>query len=652
MKKLLFIIIIISISFFSAFSQEYVKTVQVFNKKSKFEFTNEWQYVSTDLYMINANKFNYLINIVNPTKRRTWLHRRNKEQIRNILVTAQLEGLGDLDKLTYPLFNFIVKKDEKGQYQIQTTEPEVIRIVDNVPVSSINDYLGAKIQVHIFSDKNRPEIYKFISTQLDIAASFASVSTTGAALKVVGEIGKLMKNDAAGKQYEFASTIRFYEEQNFDRYIHSIAIYVLEPSYFYSTGFDTLQLATYFDTLHSSALSKEQIKKLAHYTMFPYIVAINYRSKYKPQISDDVNFQMLKMRDAKNEENYKNKVISREIYLQEKNLIDFLNVYAQLQLDINNYELNYKAKITEDYTIELFMILQDYWKLKNTFSITVKANKGNPLFENEFKPLYNRYLTKVNLKFEGNSSLRAIREHVETIYTLEKNRSIKPDSAQTEDFLRKLEAVKMPPREYNSDEATITRHWINSLENDLYKNYFLPKINEFSNMPVVSKTNEEIEKFRLSSSNSYCGLCKINTETFVKKFLKDYNEYLFDIAQQKLSRTLAQTRTNIFKYSKKQSCIEKNIDSLYGQKDLPEHVILFKSTLAQISKQRENLYSLVNKDENFVNAYEINAYLTKIKDLKYQIETNFNSICNTDQNLCRCVNFSDIKNKANESKNK
>jgi len=171
------------------------------------------------------------------------------EQIKNILVTSKLQGLGDLDKITYPLFNFIVKTDANGKYKIQTSDPEVIRIVDNVPVSSINDYLGAEIKVQIFSDKNKKEIYNFISTQLDIVSSLASANTSAAALKVVGEVSNLMKKNAAGKQYEFSSTIRFYEEQDFDRNIHSMSIFTFQPSFYFNNGFDTTKLSAYMDTL-------------------------------------------------------------------------------------------------------------------------------------------------------------------------------------------------------------------------------------------------------------------------------------------------------------------------------------------------------------------------------------------------------------------
>lgn len=647
MKNIFVLIISLGILQF-ANSQEYIKTVKVFSKKTDFEFTNEWQYVSTDLYLFNADRFNYLINHINPVKKKGVFNKKKKEDIKNIMVTAQLDGMGDLDALTYPIFNFVVTKNDDGDFQTQVTEPGAIRIVDNVPISSVNGHIGAKIQVAVYSEKNRPEIYKFIAAQLQTASNLSAVSTTDAALEVVGEIGKMMQNDAAGKQYQFESTIRFYEEQNFDRHLHSISIFVFQPSQYYSNGFDTTDIYNFFDTTKIASINKDKINQLINHNMFPYVIAVNYRSKYKPEISDEISFDMLKIRAAKNEANYKNKGISRDVYLQEKSLIDFLTVFAQFQLDVSNYELNYKAKITEDFTIQLFLILQDYWKLKNTYKTISKSFTGNQLFENEFKPLYNRYLTKANLKFEGNSALRSIREHVETIYDLETNGSDMLDSAKQENYIRKLRATNLPQREYNSDEATITRHWIGSLENNLYSKFFQPQIFELSGMPVLPETNEMVQKLLMKSSSSYCELCKVNMQSFANDFALEYDEYLYVESSKELNKLNNDTRTKIFEFSKRQNCIQSNIDSTSSGL-VSEHIALIINTLDSVSKFRNELYVLVNEPNNYGTSKEIQTRISEIKSLSNEINATLNSICKANPELCDCEELQ--KNTENQTEN-
>ncbi len=651
MKKLLLLTIAVLFVFLNSNAQQYAKTEKVFSAKTKFDFTNEWQYVSTDLYLFNSHRFNFLINRVSPPEKKGLFRSKKREIIKNILVTAQLDGLGDLDAITYPIFNFVVSEDNNGNWQTQVSEPEVIRIVDNVPVSSLNDYIGAKIKMQVYSDKNRSDLYKFVAEQLQAASSFTSLSATDAALNAVGEIGKMMQKDAAGKQYQFESTIRFYQEKNFDRRFHSITIFVFEPSNSYSSGFDTSDVSEYFDTTKTPFIDKDKLRSIIDYSFYPFIVTVNYISKYKPEISDDINFDMLRNREAKNESNYNNALISRDIYLQEKSLIDFLKIFAQLQLDINNYELDYDAKITEDYTIQLFIILQDYWKLKNSYKISKKAYQGNPLFDNEFEQLYERYLTQANLKFEGNSSLRAIREHVETIYYLENQGLDVLDSLKREDFLRKLKAVNIPPRERNSDEAVVTEHWITELEKEQYSKIYKPKIDKFSVMEVKTTVYNKVQQLRLQSATSYCELCKVNVNSFVENFMAEYSLYLYDLKHKEYRKLVNQTRTKILEYSKKQACIESNIDTSENAGKVPEHTLLILETLNLIESQKLELLQITNNsNRNFSSAKEIENEILQIKNLQNSIESGLKSICITDEHLCNCNEENKNTNKT-ENKN-
>ena len=643
MKKTIVFLLILNIGLNAIFAQSYIETREIFKTSTNYKFSNEWQFISSDLYLFNANKFNFILNRISPVKKKKFriFKKKNNEIIRNLLVTANLEGLGDLDKLTYPLFNFVVKKDEDGNYKVEVSDPEAIRIVDDVPMSAINGYIGVKVNVKIYSNKNKPEIYKFISKQLQVAASLSAANTTEAALKVVGEIGKMMENDAAGREYEFSSTIRIYEEENFDRQINSISIFVFVPVNEKTPHFTTKKLQNFMDTARVSTLSKNDIQKLIHITRYPYLVAVNYRTKYKPKISDDIDEQALESRSVKNETNYKNGMISREVYLQEKSLIDFLQQYIQLKKDINTYKLNYKSKITEDFTIQLFLALQDYWKLKNTYTIIDKANTDDSLYKNQFQPVYQRYLVNSSLLFEYNSDLRAVREHVETIYTLETEGSAKLDSASRESYLRKLKAITIPQREINSEEAVITNRWINNLKKEQYSKCFMPKINDYQNLPLDQESLEKIQNFKLSATKSYCDLCKINVNKFVESYLKRYDEYNYQKALNEQKKTVEKDKILVFKYNKQKNCLNTMIDSLYPDKNYPDNILLVKQTIQNIDKKIKNFNNLLNTSQNYVTTDEINAYISNLRDLRTSIETDFTAICQTEPQLCNCDEFKD-----------
>lgn len=629
MKKILVLLLFFIVCNY-IFAQQFIQTTKVFGKKTKFEFSNEWQYVSTDLYLFNSSRFNSLINSINPENKK----KKNRDVIKNILVTVQLEGMGELDKLTYPLFNFVVTENENGDLVAQVSEPDVIRIVDNFPIASLKDYIGAKVNVAIYSDKNKSDVYKFIAEQLSNVSSFTTFNTTDAALKVVGEIGKFMKSDASGKQYQFESTIRFYEDQNFNRRFHSISVFAFHPSTIKQVAFDTVAISRFLDTTKVPTLEKQTLKKYLTHTNYPYIVAINYRSKYIPKISDDINFDMLKMRFARNEMNYENKLISRDVYLQEKSLIDFLEIYAQFLLDLNKYELDYKAKITEDFTIQLFIVMQDYWKMLNTNKTLTQTFAGNPLYETEFKPLYKRYLTQTSIKFETNSALRGVREHVETIYELENTNNLKLDSLKRESYLQKLKVTKLPPREAKSEEVLLTQKWILNIEKDLFTYFYLPKINLYSKLPVSNSSFEIIQKIYIESTTSNCDLCKEKISVFYNDFLIKYENFLLQTENILLNKTKQETQLKILDFSKRQNIIKINLQNQISSES-NEHLILLDNLLQESINQRNKLNELISSKKTYTNYKEVKLFNDEILILSNTIEINLLSICNTNPELCK-----------------
>lgn len=257
MKKITILIVLFVLLIVKINAQEYIKTSQVYSKQMNFDFTNEWQYVSTDLYLFNAQKIKNLINVhLGKKKKKGKLGKKNPPDINNIMITAQLEGMGSLDELVYPIFNFVVSTTDNGDYQLQVSDPGVIQIVDNAPVSSLKDYIGAKLNVQVFTKKNKTQAYLFLAKQLEKASTFSVSNAKQMALDIVGEIGKMMQKDAVGQQYQFQSTIRFYEEQNFDKQIHSITIYILQPSYYNSVRFDTTNISKNLDTLSNIVFDK------------------------------------------------------------------------------------------------------------------------------------------------------------------------------------------------------------------------------------------------------------------------------------------------------------------------------------------------------------------------------------------------------------
>ena len=101
------------------YAQQGIKTLPEFKYTVKYKFTDEWQYLSTDMYLFNSAKFNHLINDIaeknslNYGKKWMKKKKKNAEFIEYLMLTANIKDVkffgGDL---TYPIYNFQVKPDK------------------------------------------------------------------------------------------------------------------------------------------------------------------------------------------------------------------------------------------------------------------------------------------------------------------------------------------------------------------------------------------------------------------------------------------------------------------------------------------------------------------------------------------------------------
>ena len=635
MKKLQIIIVLFIFSFIVSHTikaQEYIKTVPVFRKQTKYDFTTEWQYISTDLYLFNGNRFNVMLNNMFIEKKRK--KRKKDEIIENILVTAKIDGLIGYEDVIYPIFYFQVTMDDDGKYSTKASSNEVIRIIDNFPTSAINDYVGAQINIDVISNKNRSFVYMLIASQLQNISNIKD-NPTDAGLQLVGEFGKMMEKAGKGQEYHFESTIRLYEEQDFNKQFHSINIFVFAPAKTYSTGFDTTDISKFIATTENPVIDKNVLDKQIDYYLYPYIIAVNYKSKYIPEVPDDINFEVLKMRKAKCENNFQKGLINRNIYLQEKKLLGFLEIFAQFKLDVNNYELDYKTKITEDFTIEFFLIIQDLLHLKNYHKIILLENSGDPAFENEFRDIYKSILVKADIYLESDNNLRNIKQLVNTLWELENNKSLNLDSLNREEYLRKLHSVKMPKREKESEEVKTIELWVNKIETIHYNENYKLKVKILNEKEISEATYNEVIELQNNVSNSNCVLCREKISEFTDDFILEYNEYLRKNTYDLLSEKITEIKDLLYDLTKDQSCISEKLNENY-QDTVPAHIQLIKEDFNYLIETKEILHEIINEDYYSANLKLINEVSNKIEILSTKLITGFNSICTKEPELCDC----------------
>jgi len=363
----------------------------------------------------------------------------------------------------------------------------------------------------------------------------------------------------------------------------------------------------------------------------------NYKSRYitEPIIGDEITFESIEKRRQKMQSAYESSLINKETYLQEVKLNEFLETFSQLKLEINNYALNYKNKITEDFSKSFFVILQNYRKLKNTYKNRLQEFARNASFNNEFKAKYESILLNSELYLENDNNLRNIKEMVNTIYNFENETHIELDSAKRENYIRKLYSVELPESEKNSEETKIISDLISRLEDEQFTKVYKRHIDKL--LAVAANDNSislsEDLKTRIKSTN--CKTCRIKANDAITLFSTRYDAYKLSKAVQENDEITKNAKDQLFYIVKKESCIAKQLKDNYAD-GMPDYVQLIETDFQELVKVRISLQATLtvpipndNLDKMLEWNEQINATLKKLTDGQ-------NSLCNKIKSICDC----------------
>ena len=635
MKRIVLVIGIFIIILNSGFSQDYVKVLKVNTIRAGFEFTPEWQYITSDLYLFNSNKFSDILNQVITGKKKGLFKRRGLE-LKNILITMKLEGLKGYENITFPLYNFVIGKDEEGNLKINTETNEVIRVIDNYPAPSVRDFIAAKVDVQVITKSDEVKVYKLAASQLETISNVVTNPST-AVIKIVGEFGKLIQAAAEEKEYHFTSTIRIYENDNFNKRLHSIVVFVFVPS---DQKEDKIKVD--WSDIDSSITSevvkidRKFLQKRIKVKKYPYVVIVNYKSKYIPEVPEEIDFDVLKARESKLTLDLSKGIINKEIYELEKELLEYLKLYAQFQMDLNNYLLNLENKTTEDFSKFYFYLVRDYWRIKNYYKIISLARKDNKIYIEEFKPLYEKFMLRVNMHLDQNSNLQKIRNLVETLYYLEdkKKSDISMDSSTIERYLANLYSIPLPNSEQSSPVMQILSKWINYLEDYQYKGIYSKLLLSLKQLELSDESYKKILQIQNDYSLTQCQRCKDSLRFIVSDFQRRYKKYQLEKTKQQFEDVKEKAKIDLIAITKKVSCIKQKLETYPGEK--PEYLQLLEEDVIILNAQRQALLTKLNANYLFTNINEIKAVIEDINNNLQVLNRKIKTICNQEPQVCNC----------------
>lgn len=638
MKKLL-ILFTIFISF-SLSAQESIQVKPEYKKNIPYNFNNEWHYLSSDLYFFNAEKFDVLINAIYEANQETrkWGRKKskNKEKVQGIFVTAKILGTSMDEKLVYPLYSFKVDKNDKGYKTYTSSSSEVIRVIDNLPLSSVDDFIGAKVDVEILTDKKNNRVYEIIADQLELIAQIKS--PTSAAMTLVGELGKVIKSRAKGKEYHFESTIRLYEEQDFNKRLHSVSIFTFLPASEKTAYIDTTEFFTYLDTAKNPVLDRSFLLNKVRYYRYPFMIIANYKSKYisAPVVGDEVDFESIEARHAKVKNAFENGLLTKDIYIQELRLIEFLNKFAKLKMEINNYELNHKNKITDDFTRMFLIVLKDYRTLKNIYRTRLLEFSNDKIFKNEFQAIYESILTNAELYLEKDNNLKNIKELVGLTYNYtNKLITMQPDSTTTETHLRTLYSVRLPKDEEKSEEIIEINMNINRLEQLQYNRFYKSKVEYLKSTDINEQSIEFKDKLKKSIKTTNCKLCRENVNNAISTF----NKKLEMVEKMKIlnetDRLIKKSKDEVFYILVQESCLQKHFDEDYPD-GFPAYIELMYDEFKLLKQTRKKLQEKLDKDIKSESLNEIQEFNLLINNETQKMKNIYKGICEKVPSLCDC----------------
>jgi len=635
-KILILIAAIFGLNIQNAYTQETIKTITALKKKTNYTFSPEWQYLSTDLYLLNAQKFGDLLNDISVLNGGGKKRKITEESLVSLFIKAKIQNLkffgGDM---VYPIYNFRIS-DNAGAISIETGNVEVVRLIDNLPLNESNEVIDAEIIGEAITKKNSDDFLKVIAVQLQNISKYSKPNT--GIFDLIGELGKFIESKTHGKQYKFSSTIRLYEGQDFNKRLHSVNVFVFAPTSTTKVILLSENLETFLDTTSNPEIDQNKLAKMIAYKKYPMVVIANYKSRYnsQPVIGDQINFDFLDQRKLKIQNAFQNELINKTTYSQELKLIEFLTIFSDLKLNINNYNLNLKNNITNDYSKNIFVILKIYRDLLKVKKSRKAEFIGNTEFEQEYLPKYESVITSAGLYLNEQNALTNLKEVGDLLENIKPAKSVE----NKENTLRLLYSIKIPEDDQSSSQSKDLINLISQNEKDLYSQIYSPLIGQINSLALDETGNKEKEKLENQYGNTYCKICKSELSNAFNNYNLKYQTGLKNKLIYENDKIKGKAVSVIFDVLKKKSCIDQNM--LKQAKDSSSSFLAYNELvqleIQKLEKALDETKQLIKLDNKEMNIQLLNEQNFLIEAYIKRLEDGFDHFCGTIKGMCDCLN--------------
>ncbi|QKG78730.1 hypothetical protein [Tenuifilum thalassicum] len=614
----------------------------LFSDTANFSFTGEWQYLSTDIFLFNGDKFSTLINELDFARtepRRRWRKKRSleTEQLEYLFITASLKNVkffGDND-ITYPLYNFQISRDKENKYQTFVSDNiDHVRIIDNLPLYSARDFIDAEIRVKAITKNDRDQVLSLVASQLK---NLSKITTpTDAVMSIIGEFGNFIESNTKKKEYHFSSTIRLFEQKNFDTRLHSIKLYLLTTANTPPVDFSNSELRNFLDTVNLGFVNRNQLRKLISIKDYPVIVVANYKSLYRTvQISgDEVTFANIEKRKIKVETDFRQGLINAETYRQEKDLLGFLNIFAQLKNHLDVYKLNYRTGNNDAISVSLFRVMQYYRQLLKAYDEIKFKYQGNNTFTTIFKREYESILGFASLYLDDDPNLKSTKDLVNTTVSLEANPNIDDSALEKTISILRFSNVFKPELMQQNLEGKIIQNHIQILEEKLFKIQFEPEIEKLRNTEANEKNKSVIDSLLRLTRSTSCGLCREQALNAITDFNAKLDKYYLNLELQKFDSLVQVLQPWIFQKLETIQLMKDNFNTLYPNNQNLESAKYLYGKIAEIERDVKNLNDFIKVDLTGKELPIVKQLNDKLININRQVESKHQLVCKLRPELC------------------
>ena len=447
-----------------------------------------------------------------------------------------------------------------------------------------------------------------------------------------------MKSLISSTDYQFSSTIRLFEGDNFSQKLHSVKVYALLPPG-RNARLRTNGLSQLVES-EEPEINRMVLEDLIKYSSYPVIVVVNYKSKYQMPVivGEEVTPELIAQRRSKMKKDYNNGLINDDIYRQEKAFTEYLDAFSRLNKNIESYSLAMQMGNQLYISQTLFDIITNYRELLTMQQSRDTEFDGLSAYENIFRPEYESILRNADVYMEKDRNLKSCRTIAENLYLLNIDEKAYQDSTLREKFLSAFYAVDLPADGYMKTSVVGKEilAQINILENRHYKDVFLPRTNKLKTINISDTSQQYRNELLREVNRSNCAICKEKVLEEIRTFDERSTEVKIMHEISKKDSLVDAAADILFELYTTEQCLSSNLNQY--RENPPVWLNMIEEQHKELKAQLSLLEVVlsIDKEISSSNLKDITDYNSHIQQLTRALQDGYNKLCSKVEGLCSC----------------